>query len=126
MNQVKPVEMRDQWLVQAFNMADSTPIDATEFVDGVMKRIRRRAIVRFSVLGTSGFIAFLLAVYFARELSAKWGGYVLEILENLNETLGQLAAIGAAFPDLGSSSLTLVVAFASMIAAIPLLHWLTD
>ena len=126
MNQDKPTEIRDRWLVEAFNSANETPIDATEFVDRVMKRIRRRAIVRYSVLGAGGFIAFLLAVFSARELSTEWGGYVLQVAESLHETLGQLAAIGAAFPEFGSSSLTLVVAFASMIAAIPLLHWLTD
>lgn len=126
MHQDKPAEMRDQWLIDVFTAAHARPVNATEFVDEVMKRIQRRARVRFSILGAGGLAACFIAVFAAREVGAKLGGYALGVAEYLDETLGQLAAVGTMSLEFGASALPVLVAFASIIAALPLLRWLAD
>lgn len=117
----------DQELKALFAAAeDPEEMNATQFAQGVMKRIRRRERTRALALGAGIAVASLLAMPALVEFSSAFSSMDFNVTESVRDALNQLAASASAYARSNTGMVTLTTTAALAVFVVPLLRWLAD
>ncbi len=120
----------DHELAALFAGVAEDPVHDAEFIQGVMKGIRRQQQLRWLVLGGSGLIASVFAALFTLpallDLGASIGGIASNSLLALPAWFDQATVVATDFFRAALRSVTFLAAATLAIVVIPLLRWLAD
>ena len=101
-------------------------IDTAQFVQGVMKRVRRRERMRWLMLGAGVVIGAFLAMPALLEFSYAFGSIDFNVTEAIHGALNELAASASAYAGSTGGLATLATAAVLAVFVVPLLRWLAD
>ena len=116
----------DREMAALFAAAGDAPGKDAVFVAGVMKRIRRRAQLRWLALGGGALLAAWVAVPIVGVLEASLGGAEFGVIESTRSIADQLAASRSALFQSLEQYGAFLVAAALAAAAVPVLGLLED
>ena len=117
----------DQELKALFAAAEEPEeMNATQFAQGVMKRIRRRERLRSLALGAGIVLAAFLAMPALVEFSSAFGSMDFNVTESARGALNQFAASASAYARSNTGMVTLATTAVLAVFVVPLLRWLAD
>ena len=117
----------DQELKALFAAADAADeIDSPQFVQGVIKRVRRREWMRALALGAGIVLGSFLAMPALVEFSSAFSSIDFDMTEAIRGAANQLAASASAYARSMTGMVTLATTVVLAVFIVPLLRWLAD